>query len=463
MSELNDRPRRRRKERAPGEALAIDIENSLSESDGVDRTFAKIVRESQARKGSKKVYVSAGTQNRLIGVPLPSLALCYAFQSNVLPLSRIVQIPGPPGSCKSMLLYEMARWILMLRGAGYYFENELKDAPILRHSIFEHREQFENNTLVIQTESMDEWMREFTVHADFTIQEHEGKATSPGWRFPYFFLLDSLMSTPTEETLAKQKKEGVGRGYAIEANYLARFARGLPEVMGQRPFLFAVTNHYKPSKDPATGMIVRNIPGGEAFKFMESAELELSRIKDIKRAEYEGVLIKLRAYKNCFGSSRRWIQVPVVWRHEVTPDLVQRQWTMWDWYTATINLFETLRAKEKGLWNRLNEVVDFRVERNRVWSRALGIEKADAVSTFEAGWQLEQRPDLLEQLYAILHIFRGRFFLPGMDYQAMLNDGAAGPSDLSERNYSKPIAAGMTVETDQAGESALGVFEDEAA
>lgn len=441
--EFEDRPRkRRRRETAPELSLANDIENSLAD-DGLDRVFKNILRQNQARQGVQKIYTATGAENRMIGIPLPALSLCYTFQATVLPLSRVVQVVGAPGSCKSALLSEFMRWVLSMPGAAFYFENENKeDACVLRNSILEHREEWKSVLGIIQTHSMDEWMKEMQANAAFTIAQHEGpKAIMPGWVYPYFFGLDSLMSTPTLETLEKQRKEGVGRGYAIEANYLARFGRALPEIMGGRPFLFVATNHYKPSKDPVTGIVVRNIPGGEAFKFMESAELELSRVKDIQKADVQGVLIKIKAFKNCFGESRRSIQVPFVWRHEMLEDYTTRQWTMWDWYSATINLFETLRIKKKGLWNKLNEVVDFRVERGKVWSKALGIDKVDAVSTFEAGWALEQREDLLDQLYGLLHIFRGRFFRSGMDYQAMLAEKVAAPGRPSERHYTKPIAA----------------------
>ena len=58
------------------------------------------------------------------GVELPSLALRWLFDSNVLPLGHIIGFAGPPQSQKSSLALEMSRWILGQKGYVSYIDCE---------------------------------------------------------------------------------------------------------------------------------------------------------------------------------------------------------------------------------------------------------------------------------------------------------------------------------------------------
>jgi RecA/RadA recombinase len=343
------------------------------------------------------------------------------FQSTVFPLSRIIQITGEEGSCKSSFQFEMMRWHHVYGGGSVFIENELKDSPELRHSILQWNEQWLRRHELIQTFSLEEWMDALTSFTSIA-RAQQDHADGPGHTIPIMFSVDSIMATAPQEQIEKIEKEGhASRNFALAANLIASYMRTMPNRIKTYPFTIAGTNHLKPSTD-FMGRPTHTIPGGKSVKFMESYEIEMHRAPsgDIDKLDYGGIRVRFVARKNSLGPSRKQIVAEMLWWYEEVNGMI-RQRTAWDWDTATVNLllsFEKAKGK-KTLFNHLRDICHIIPKNKQVAKcRTLGIN--EDVEYRVIGAELERRPDLLQQIYSVLGIQQRRAFQPGLDYRDLL-------------------------------------------
>ena len=75
----------------------------------LDGLFQSLRSEASRALGRSDISIGLESEALLVGLPLPALCLRYLFQSTVFPLSRIIQITGQEGSCKSAFQFEMMR------------------------------------------------------------------------------------------------------------------------------------------------------------------------------------------------------------------------------------------------------------------------------------------------------------------------------------------------------------------
>lgn len=378
--------------------------------------------------------VSIGTEAEanLVGLPLPSLCLRYLFQSTVFPLSRIVQITGEEGSAKSALLYEIMRWHMIYGGGAILAENENKDSPELRQSLLQWNPIWLSRLIMKPTYSLEEWQDVFSTFVDLA-RDSQDAENGVGRTVPICFGVDSLMSTAPQAEIDQVRKEGhAARGYALAANLIARYMRTMPERIKAYPFTMIGTNHLKPATTP-TGLPTSNIPGGKAVKFMETYEIEMKKAMnhDIDLLEYGGLRIKFIAKKNSLGPSRKSITAELLWWYG--PDATDGTWkqqTTWDWDTATIDLLASFEMSpgKKTVFNRLKEITGINIvsrSQRTAYSTILGVPKSAPVLYRQLGGMLEQRPDILTEVYQVLGITQRRPFVPGMDYREMQNQALA--------------------------------------
>jgi hypothetical protein len=96
---------------------------------------------------------------------------------------------------------------------------------------------------------------------------------------------------------------------------------------------------------------------------------------------------------------------------------------MWNWHSASIDLLLEIQSKDRTRWKKIEEFLDLKAERskgNMIWSKALGIPQDEKVAFNKAGAMLEDRPDILNRLHAILGI-RDRYeFESGKDFQQQM-------------------------------------------
>jgi len=242
------------------------------------------------------------------------------------------------------------------------------------------------------------------------------------------FAVDSLTSVDSQSEIDKTQSAGfASRGYATIANLISRYMRqGQAGNFRGYPFSLVGTNHLKPSTD-ARGLPNDTIPGGKAVPFMATFMVVMKRIEDIDRLDHGGIRVSLKLQKNSIGVSRKSIKADFLWWQEQVTDAAGKAFTrqrhVWDWHDASIGFlldFETSRDR-KTLFKEISKIVDLRASRSTkmVWSKALDIKESAPVPYRVAGQMLEQRPELLQQLYPLLGINQYAKFQPGMDYRDM--------------------------------------------
>lgn len=393
--------------------------------DGAVRDTSLSAMMEQLRQGAQQKLGKAVSIGELttVGLPLPALCLRYLFQSTVFPLSRIYQLTGEEGSCKSAFLWEILRWHLLFGGGACFAENENKDAPQLRNSVFHWRQDWIDRVLVQGTNSLEEWQNYFTTTTEQMRMMLDAPG-GPGRTVPMCFCVDSLMGTTTQDLINKTKEDGhATRGYAVEANLISRYMRTMPERLQGYPFTMVGTNHLKPGTD-ARGLPTSSIPGGKSVKFMESMELELKKVAqpDIELLEYGGIRIRFVARKNSLGPSRKSITADFLWWFRPGPDGKPQQLSVWDWNTATIDMIRAfdITPGKKTIYNAIRDITGITIEnagRKLAYSDVLGVPKSAAEHFRMIGARLEARPDLMAQLHTLLGITCYQEFTPAVDYR----------------------------------------------
>ena len=196
---------------------------------------------------------------------------------------------------------------------------------------------------------------------------------------------------------------------------------------------------------------------GKAVKFMETFEIEMKKAlgADIDTLDFGGLRIKFVARKNSLGPSRKSITAELLWWYADDGQGNFRQRTAWDWDTSTVELllsFENAKGK-KTIYNRLKEITGITGAPGRTaYSTILGIPKSDPQLYRIVGGALEQRADLLGQVYQVLGITQRRPFVPGMDYREMLTtaigEARARTDELYQDVQGLPVVTGLAVDGD---------------
>lgn len=448
------------------EAAVSKVDADRTTSPALSPVMARLLKKAEKQLDGRTIWtgspLKAGDTRRLLayGIPFPSLALAWGMGSNVWPGGRVSQFVGLPYSGKSILAADVARWVLelcqaredvvpLIPGTVVYQENEIKKALDLVWSILEHRPEYDGAFCLEESRVMDDWVRnllqrfkEWPQLFDRTVK---GGADNPGWVVPLVAIVDSLCGTQTQQAVDKALEDlAIDQAHARRANALTNLAGVLPNCIGQRPIWFIATNHLKEYPDP-NGNPRRNVPGGRAFQHIESTELELRKIADLRGGG--GFTTSIKFAKNCFGESRRKVEVDVRWTHtieEVDGASVKVQWTMIDWPTADVKFLEGVQARDPETWAKVAEHLDLNVTQGRIWSDALGIPQKGRLTRHEAGCVLNENGPLLDKIMPLLGITMGRMFLPGDDYQVEAYRVGAPPDPMSRRPYRRPTCGALT-------------------
>ena len=411
----------------------------------VDNLFASAAAKSQDDTG---LDVSVGTeaQGNLIGLYLPALCLRVLLQSTTFPLSKLTQITGEEGSCKTSLLVEIMRWHMLYGGGADYIENENKDTPEMRNSLLRWDPKLLRRVYVTNTTSVEEWQDVMT-SAMIEKQKQMDAAGGPGRTIPLCIGIDSLMGTAPEAELDNIEKDGhAAKGYAIAAQLITRYTRGMPKLLKQWPFSIIGINHLKPGTD-YMGRPLPTVPGGKSVKFHEQLELEIHKGGDIDLTDKGGIRLKIVARKNGMGPSRRQIGVELLWwREKSDQDGEWRQHSAFDWNTATIEFLLGLEnaKNKKGLYKDLVAIhgIEATSKRDRkAFSKVLGIPKSDPQEWRIVAAELEKRPDILKEMYPLLDITERFVFTPASldkpakDYRKQLEQARKKAAQSVEHLY----------------------------
>lgn len=438
---------------------------------GKDGMFAGVFDKagkllSKSRDGS--LYTRRSMNSFTLGIPSPSLAFSYGMGINVIPLGRFWQIVGKMGSFKSALGFDLQRQVIehaetgsdyvggVIPGIVTYDDTEIKFASDFYWSFLGHRDDYVDVVEIRESPRLEDW----TAGQFNTFKRWDEIFKGVGWITPLFMGVDSISGGTSQAEIDRMDKAGgvPSVGPPITTNLASKYAATLPSKLVGKPVLYVAVNHLKMFTDFQTMMPKRNVPGGSAFQFAESMELELTRVSDIKHATLPGATVRITFYKNCFGDSRNRISVDVRWMYDYVDEVDEstgetrrhkRQWSMWDWPSASITLLESIKAGgdkrggDKRMADSVAEIIDLNVSQGRVWSSALGISSKDKLSVHEAGCVLEDNPAILEALMPVLGIRQGVFFKVGTDFAAERFREDVRPSSMRDRVFRRPKAGGL--------------------
>ena len=411
----------------------------------LDGMFAGLCEQAGRDLERDDISIGADAEKLLIGLQLPALSLRYLFQSTVFPLSRIVQITGMEGSCKSALGYEIMRWHFLNGGGAVLLENENKASPELRNSILDWNPRWLNRLEFLQTYTLEQWMDALSTFLRIAASIQDDP-NGPGYTIPIAVLVDSLMATLPTAILEKIAKEGhPSLGWPVSARLIADYMRTMPKQLRNYPFTIVGTNHLKPKQD-AAGRVTYTVPGGSATGFMETYEIQMARMPspDIDLQDYGGIRVKLKTAKNSLGPSRKQIVAEMLWWMEEGEGGVIRQSTRWDWYTSSVELLLAFNEDrtgfnvtgKKAIYKRLMDICHIVVtNKSRREAKCKALDITEPVKYREIGIELEKHPEILEALYPVLGITRRRMFGPGLDYQQMRQQLALDAAQQAEPMY----------------------------
>jgi RecA/RadA recombinase len=415
----------------------------------------------RARNGEHPVITEvlkaeAEDQDPLIGLPLPSLAVRYLFQANIVPLSRFIHIRGMFSSGKTALLMEFMHWFSRYGGGGILVDTENKSSQTMLHGMLGHNAEYIKRNFVVVAQSVEEWQGKYM---GFAKKIHEQSDNSKGRVFPVVIGIDSVSAVDIERKLEKVADEGhASAGHPALARNLSEFCRNaLAPTLRHYPLLLVITNHLKEEiNQMGFGPPKMYAPGGAALDFYPTMILDMKRFstKPLQIGRAEGQSVRITATKNNLGAPQRYINVNLMWYNEIVPckdkhgndTYKNQQFHYWDWHTATIRLLTELQDEnnkklppgmDPKLPDLLRQVCDLEYKHGTknadtplVWSKALGISKQDALPEVEASMVLEQNAKVMGVLHGLLGVNDYAVCDPAVQYREQVM------SELAKENIS---------------------------
>jgi RecA/RadA recombinase len=434
---------------------SVDVFTATPAALVLDKAMGNLMQTLKNDKGASNL-IDNQKQAELVGLPIPSLMLQHVLGTTVLPLSRIFQIVGEEGSCKSSFLYEIMRWFCVYNGLCVISENENKDAKDLREAILEHKQEYLQRVATFPTHCVEDWQTLITRTVQSNKEVMIGTKSKPGVgkTYPVLIGVDSIKGTGLRNAIDKIMDEGFASPeFPKFAAVITQYMQTIPKLIGGFPFLIIGTNHLKPGVHQTNPNIpVENVPGGKSIKFMETYEIKMEKMGEIKKKDLSGVKLRFRSRKSATGPTKLFGDASFVWTYDkkqvpaVDDDgnlifdahgenvllEVSQQRAWWDWTGADIEfLLSWLTEYRKDITRgkKLARIVDLQEHTSNlgktVSSKALGIPEDKPVSYSEAGKLLHARPDLLRKLRNELGILDRAVFKPGLDYAKQVEAAVA--------------------------------------
>ena len=379
-----------------------------------------------------RVDARAAKKHRYVGpsvfqvIPVPSVAVRYLLQSEGWILSRMSIIAGPEKSYKSTFSIEIGRWHVLSNGYIYYCEAESKPNEELRNSVL----WWDTSRIhAMQATSVEEWQDTMTWGVT-DLQRQFTNDGGPGPSIPVCMIVDSLTGQGTEMDVAELLKKGhISPGWPRAAKSITGFMRTFPQNLMGWPFSFIGINHLKEMTDDM-GRPKHYETGGSGTQYQLSVNIHM-RAEGRPHTYVDRTIqnLSMETHLNSCGAAEKRISVPITLWQQPDAEGVYRLFSRFEWYAASTRLLcegRGMRAADAEIFlPRIKEILGIicrntsaaDMEERRYYSDILGVDKSAALPAHDIGVMLEQRPDLLVQLYPVLGIARRNFFQPGMDFQ----------------------------------------------
>ena len=313
-----------------------------------DPFMAELLKTAANKNGTGAVVVADWAKQQY-GVGISHLIMQYLFGLNVIPYPAIIELAGPPGSCKSAFLQYLMRLYLEQMFSAVMLETEGKMSGTLLNSILE--EHAESAVIYPGLNTQELWQRTMTsvlkayrkYYADTLKQFQKGKGELAR---PLLLGLDSLGAAPSEDSVDAISKTGAAeRTFPVEALKNSRYFAQLPTRLRDLPVTVIYTNHEmkKISEGPQFGFggpVERSTKGGATPDFFCGIRLffeQASKPVEIKKGVFQQNLA-IEVYKNSFNQKGNRITLTMEWSKEIDQETnTEIQHTKFLWGKALVN------------------------------------------------------------------------------------------------------------------------------
>lgn len=401
-----------------------ELQDVAPESEQYSAFFTSQQQAAEKVMGRHNVLVGTDSQKRKYGLGIPSLALQYVVQSDVLFMEQIIMLAGKPASHKSSFAFELARWVILQAGGGYgrVFDTERKYSPTLALNLIGDLKTTvmgDQSWGVYVCSTFDEWARAFSK----TIKDYRdyfaiGRRLKRGEKrmplLPGCLIIDSLTGSASVATIKSAEKDESGaaaQGMRLAGQINAWLQR---QNFTYLPWYIVIVRHEKESGmgGPTflAGRREKQTPGGKAPDFMGGYDLRFT-VVDRERTSAGGYnLVRIVCQKNAFGVDRLRCQVRFAWEYVKDAGRDPIQVPKWEWDLATA---EFLADYERAEIKEICHVVRGGTKADPVFNcKQLGLKE---VRGQELGMALRQNEAVLTALQDYLHIDRWPQFDPHME------------------------------------------------
>ena len=314
----------------------------------LDPFMSALLKTAADKHGSGAVVVADWAKQQF-GVGIPHLMLEYLMGLNVIPYPAIIELAGPPGSCKSAFLQYLMRVYLEQMFGAVMLETEGKMSGTLLNSILE---DYAASAVIFPGLNTQElWQRTMTTvlksykkyYVDTLKQFQKGKGELAR---PLLMCLDSLGAAPSEDSVDAISKTGAAeRTFPVEALKNSRYFAQLPTRLRDLPVTIMYTNHEmkKISEGPQFGFggpVERSTKGGATPDFFCGIRLffeQASKPVEVKKGVFQQNL-SIEVYKNSFNQKGNKVSLTMEWNKEIDPETnTEIQHTRFLWGKALVN------------------------------------------------------------------------------------------------------------------------------
>ena len=314
----------------------------------LDPFMSALLKTAADKHGSGAVVVADWAKQQF-GVGIPHLMLEYLMGLNVIPYPAIIELAGPPGSCKSAFLQYLMRVYLEQMFGAVMLETEGKMSGTLLNSILE---DYAASAVIFPGLNTQElWQRTMTTvlksykkyYVDTLKQFQKGKGELAR---PLLMCLDSLGAAPSEDSVDAISKTGAAeRTFPVEALKNSRYFAQLPTRLRDLPVTIMYTNHEMKKISEGTqfgfgGPVERSTKGGATPDFFCGIRLffeQASKPVEVKKGVFQQNL-SIEVYKNSFNQKGNKVSLTMEWNKEIDPETnTEIQHTRFLWGKALVN------------------------------------------------------------------------------------------------------------------------------
>lgn len=376
--------------------------------------FEAEMAEASRVMGRDNVLVDDEAHARKYGLEVPSLALQYVLQNDVLFMEHMLLLAGKPKSHKSSFAFEVAKWVINAGGFARLYDTELKYSPSLAENLLGSQNN-SRSWQVRSCESLDIWQQMFNMDLQryrnaFKIKKRlkRGETRSP--LLPFCLIVDSLTGRTTQENIDTFDKDGKSSNTSG-----MRTAKVITDFLQAQNFLYlplylVMIRHEKDNSSPASFMAakVKQTPGGKAPDFIGGVDLRFAVVDNDRSHNSGWNAIRIKCNKNAFGPDRHQCVVRFSWTWTEV-DGTPMQIPKWEWDLATAQFVAGFdRAGIKDICH----VIQSGTKNNPTFScKQLSLTD---VNGQDMGLAIRQDEKIMTELQNFLHIERRARFNPHM-------------------------------------------------